>query len=59
MSIRHAGGLRRWIRWKLWSRNLVRCPYCAPMSHDEWQAMCDCFLPRYSRNWMPVKREGR
>jgi len=50
-TIRWAGGFRAWLRWKLWDRNLARCPYCRNMPEDEWVAMCDCFLPRYSGNW--------
>ena len=44
-QIRWAGGLRRFIREQLWVRGVVRCNYCVGQSREEWDAMCDCFVP--------------
>lgn len=49
-NVRWAGGFRRWVRWRLWERDLVRCPYCTGMPKDEWEAMCDCFIPH--KGWI-------
>lgn len=49
-NVRWAGGFRRWARWRLWERDLVRCPYCTGMPKDEWEAMCDCFIPH--KGWI-------
>jgi len=42
-KIKHAGGLRSLIRWKLWGLGYVRCPMCKSMARVEHKAMCDCF----------------